>query len=267
MSKRKRRARANAITTAPAPRGGNTAITSSRPPAAVAPPSAWSSLTGRLVLFAVVAVGVLAVWFFYRDGKGDGSSADLDKWARLRMHGPWSRDRGSGDRQRQPQEGKQLTVDELWRKVLSGKLGKRDNWKPEPWKPVKPDDQTIDRFVKLHQKGDPAAHKMLAALPAGDRALSEAEAERVATDHFLRHSSLRIVDIWKGDPGPDGKPRPAPGRYILVTEGTVSSPVLRVKDASGRESPSQINLSNPDLVVEVARDGIRGIRSEMHKAP
>jgi hypothetical protein len=140
-------------------------------------------------------------------------------------------------------------------------------WQPEPWQPVTAEDGLIDRFVRLRKAGDPAALALLRPLPAEDQPIDDADFDARATDHFLRSDKLEIIDIWKGDPGSDGKPRPSPGRYILVTRGTVATPLIRVRNATGGDSPSQLNMVNPDLVVEVKDGVIRGLRAELHKVP
>jgi hypothetical protein len=245
----KRRAKSNAITTAPANPNGITTGRGGRPATTGSPAS--TGMKGWLVTLGLILLALAGIWFFHRDSDRGGPLG--------------GRRQGRLDGQVQ-RENKPRSLDDLLQLALASGKGKPDNWKPEAWKPVKPEDLVVDRFVALHKKGDPAAMKLLAGLPADDAVINEVDFERRATDHFLRNPGLKIVDIWKGDLGPDGKPRPAPGRFILVTKGSVSSPVFQVKDA-GLVSPRQNNVHNPDLVVDVRAGVIHGVRAEMHKAP
>jgi hypothetical protein len=151
--------------------------------------------------------------------------------------------------------------------LAAARQKKRDTWKPDEWQPVTDEDKVIDRFVRLRKANDPDALKLLRPLPPEDQPINDADFESVAANYFLRSPQLRIIDVWKGEPGSDGKPRPAPGRYILVTKGSVSTPVLRIRNAGGGDSPSQMHMSHPDLVVEVKDGVIRPLRTEMHRAP
>jgi hypothetical protein len=247
MSKRKR-GKNHAISTTPRP---STAITPNPPEAPLTLASTGSSgLVVRLLVFGIASVMLVAIWLTIANAQG-----------------VWPFDPPEPEPVKK-EKRESLTQEELWRRVLSGQLGKRNDWKPEKWQPVTPEDFVIDRFVELHKKGDPAALKLLAPLAAEDAvAADDAEFERRATDHFLRDGGLTIVAIWKGDPDADGRPRPAPGRYTLVTRGSSGSVKVPVRTADGGSLPQRLQLTHPDLVVEVKGGVIHGVRSELHKGP
>lgn len=142
-----------------------------------------------------------------------------------------------------------------------------DPWKADAWDPATEEDRVLDRFVEMHQKGDPDRAALLAEMPGGDGPISEDEFERRAAGHFLRDRDLKIVEVWKGEPGDDGKPRAAAGRYTLITKGSARTPHLTVRDAKGNESPTALSMFNPDIVVEVAGGKVRPVRTEAHRAP
>jgi hypothetical protein len=280
MSKRKRSKASTGITTAR--RVTSTDITANPPLAPLSPPSTTSSgLGGRLVLFAIAVLVLVTAWLAYANAQrvwpfASGDDDASSKWSGLRGHGlsPWGSSgmeggRGSRGSERSGWSSKNpRTQDDLWREVFSGRLGKRNDWKPEKWQPVTPDDAVIDRFVALHRKGDPAAQKLLAPLVAADEvAADDAAFERRATDQFLRDPGLHIVDVWKGDPDADGRPRPVAGRYILVTKGSSASVMVPMRTRSGGSLPQRLQLTHPDLVVEVKGGVIHGVRSELHKGP
>jgi hypothetical protein len=138
---------------------------------------------------------------------------------------------------------------------------------PEPWKVRSAEDRVIDEFVRRHRDGDPKAVDLLGTAPVfGDEMVSEAEAERRETDHFLR-SSLEIVDIWRGEPTGQGPQKPVPGLYTLVARGGVFAPALQVDYGDGKPSPRQRTMHNPDLIVEVRDGKVRGVRSDVHTGP
>jgi hypothetical protein len=237
MSKRKRRDRNTGIMTARA--SSSTAITN-RPTsptsaggqAGAAEPDTWWALLRWGGLVFVVSLGLAAVWFAYQP----------------------ARQKEAED------EKKPATLSDLLARLK--KQGKRDNWKPPAWEALTEEDKLVDRFVALKNRSDPAALKSLSALPAGP-ADGDAEFDRRVVGHYLHHAGLRLVDIWKGDLGSDGKPRPAAGFYVLVTKGTVTSPPIPVRDSQGAISKPQTTLINPGLVVQVKNGVIHPVRSAM----
>jgi len=230
MSKRKRR-KASTITTALTPASStwittkpasSAGITSSVP---VGPAALTSSgLGGRLALFALAVMALMAAWMSYASSAG--------AW-------PFNSER------------------EPRKKEQSAKA-----WQAPAWKPESTDDKLIDRFVRLRKAKDAEALKLLSPLPPVEKPIAESEFEPCAADHFLRSDKLKIVEIWKGEPGKDGKPVPARGRYTLVTKGSASTPPLLEKNANGGASPSQMHINNPKLVVEVKGGVIHGVRTD-----
>ena len=236
MSKRNH-ARTDQVTTSPPPPAAvtralpTTAVTATpaAPRPGVARPAS-SGLAGRLALFALSVLALTAAWLAWASYSGT--------WPFASASGPIRKKRAV------------------------------ERWQAPQWQPMTAEDQLIDRFVRLRQARDPAALKHLAALTAEDQPIDDAEFEPWAAGFFLRSDKLQILEIWKGEPDKDGKPSPHPRRYILVTKGSVSTPLLRIRNPGGGDSPSQLNMHNPDLVVEVREDGvIRGLRTEMHRAP
>ncbi len=262
MSKRKKRQKSAAITNtlpAPAPKRPTSAAITTPPPT---PRPAAPGLVARLALFGLaVAVLLLAGGLYARQEKiwpfrSESTERDVPLWD------------FSGGPPRGTRNKAALRPRSLFDALMQGRSpAPAVRWKPEPWEPATKEDRLVDRFVRLHKDKLADAVKLLSPLPASDRPLDDAQFDALATDYFLRSPQLKIVDVWKGDLGADGTPRPAKGRYILVTKGNVSSPPLRLRNAAGGDSPSQLNMTSPDLVIEVKEGAIRGLRAESHKAP
>jgi hypothetical protein len=116
----------------------------------------------------------------------------------------------------------------------------------------------------LRLKSDPeAARRMLGPAAVFDlEPVSEDEAERRATDFFLRSEGLKVIDVVEGVPVEGGQ-KAEPGKYTLVTRGYASTPKQRVVTKRGVEGPAPWHLSNPLVVVEVRDGKIVGLRTEM----
>jgi hypothetical protein len=158
---------------------------------------------------------------------------------------------------------------EASKRVLGGAFGKAESklWKPQPWKPLTEEERIIDRFFTLHENGDKAALEQLCPAPVfDDEPVSEKTAEARQTDFFLR-SDLRFRDLWRGEPDGKGGQRDVPGRFTIVTKGSASAPKLRIRTERGVDPPSQLMMSSPDLVVEVRKGKIYGLRAELHMGP
>jgi hypothetical protein len=133
----------------------------------------------------------------------------------------------------------------------------------KPWEPLSEEDRLIDRFVTLHKAGDKAALDLLGPAPVfDDEPVSEKTAESRQTDFYLR-SDLQFRDIRRGEPDGNGGRRAVPGRYTIVTKGSVSSPKLNIRTERGIEREAQEHLTSPDLVVEVREGKIYGLRAEL----
>jgi hypothetical protein len=123
------------------------------------------------------------------------------------------------------------------------------------WEVVTADDQVCDTFVQKRNGGDPGGNNLLGpapGVPAG--AVSESEADRLQTEHFLR-SDLTIVEIRRTQ---------VPNRYCFVTQGNVAAPRLEVVH-NNETCPEQRTMSNPDLYVEVRDGKIHGVRATLHR--
>ena len=124
----------------------------------------------------------------------------------------------------------------------------------------------IDRFVTLHQAGDSAFLKLLAEQnPPGDQPIDDDTFERHAAGHYLRSNAATILEVRKGDVGPNGEPRLTRGRYTFVTRGSLVSPVVRIRTTSGGDAPAQLNVTHPDIVVEVRDGKVHPLRTEVHR--
>jgi hypothetical protein len=133
-------------------------------------------------------------------------------------------------------------------------------WVPPRWEALSAADRVIDAFVSARRNGGEQALELLGPAPVfPEQGVSEAEAERLQTESFLR-ADLKFVDVWRGEPD-------VPGRYTLATRGNVSAPPLRIQTAKGVDPPSQRFMTNPDLVVEVRGGKVYGVRSELHLGP
>jgi hypothetical protein len=141
--------------------------------------------------------------------------------------------------------------------------------KIEPWKPASEDDKVIDRFVTLLPDKKADAHAMLTDPPPDFPRTTEDMARRKA-DLALRDKNLRILTVFRGEPGPDGNPKPAPRRYTLVTKGFVEYPRQEVKMKDAKVKVETGGVLDPDVVVEVqgiSKPRIRPIRAEPAKQP
>ncbi|HWG44125.1 MAG TPA: hypothetical protein VN688_15210 [Gemmataceae bacterium] len=109
--------------------------------------------------------------------------------------------------------------------------------------------QVVERFKTLKNAGDPVADELLAPLAAVPvEPISQEEADRFKVNCFL-HQNIHIQSVRAV----------ASNRFILATEGNLSTPPLQVRSAKGADRIQHI-LFNPDLIVEV-RDGIiHGVR-------
>jgi hypothetical protein len=141
------------------------------------------------------------------------------------------------------------------------------SWKPETWAPVSDADRVVDRFLTLRKAGEKSALDLLGPAPAfDDEPVDRKTAEARWTDFFLR-SDLHFRDIWRGEPDGQGGQRPTPQRYTIVTKGNASTPKLAIQTNRGVEVPSQLMMTDPDLVVDVRDGKIQGLRAELHLGP
>jgi hypothetical protein len=109
---------------------------------------------------------------------------------------------------------------------------------------------------------------MLAGVPGDDRPVGDEEFERRVAGLYLRAEGVRILDVWKGEPDEDGKPRPAAGRYMLLTKGHFITPkTIPVRDGNGNVSTPSYTLYNSTIVVEVKGETIQPLRAESNRAP
>ncbi len=109
------------------------------------------------------------------------------------------------------------------------------------------------RFADLKNAHDAAAESLLGpavSVPAG--AVAADEAQRIDADTFLRRDTLRVVDVR----------RDAPGRFLLVTQGSATGEPLSVRSGDA-VSRSQRVMTNPALVVEVRDGKIHGLRAQL----
>ncbi|NBO92975.1 MAG: hypothetical protein EBV06_11790 [Planctomycetia bacterium] len=120
---------------------------------------------------------------------------------------------------------------------------------------------TFIRDFAERLKTDPvAARRMLGPVAEfSAKPITEAEADRRAADFFLRASDVRIVDVLPGVPDDNGKQRPEPGRFTLVTRGTVTT----LPQVIGTAAPSRTNLVNPDIIVEIREGQIMAMRTQL----
>lgn len=145
------------------------------------------------------------------------------------------------------EEKKPKTMEQILEEIKN--RPRQEPWKIEAWKPASEDDKLIDRFMTLHNRQDKKAADLLAPLPAKEPA-NEAESEQKDAGAFLRMSKVRILKVWRGEPDPkaEGKPRPAAGKYVLVTKG-------------GGKLPSGYMVTDPFVVVEVKGQSIQPLRT------
>jgi hypothetical protein len=112
--------------------------------------------------------------------------------------------------------------------------------------------QLVERFMALKNASDPEAEQLLAPPQVvEDKPVSEAEADRIQTECFLRQN-LRILSVRFN----------REKRWVLATKGNVSAPTLPVRTATGVDRV-QRTMSNPDLIVEVRDDKVHGVRAQM----
>jgi hypothetical protein len=207
-----------------------------------------------LALFGLVCVGAaLAGLWFYNLGAGSSASGPSGRAARTLRFG----------------EDKEPAADPdaVWRRIeaqLRQQNAGKPKWVPPAWEPKSDEDKLVDRFVKLRQKGDPAAFGLLANDPQfTDKPVPEADAERLHTDYFLRAGELKIVAVYAGEPDGSGGQSAAPHRYTLVTKGGVATPPHAIAQAGRTDPPSQRIVSNPELVLDVKGGKIVGVRTEL----
>lgn len=220
MSKRNRRDKSNAVTTMKPPVQPTAittppttqGITTTPAPMRVLPATSDPSAKWRWLLFVVLILCLTAATIGFTLYTGNHESRDRKR--------------------------KQVTVLPLWN--------------PPLWKPTSDDDLFIDRFVRSRKDDVGTAQSMLAALPADNGPVNEDQFEARAAGLFLRDKNLTIVDVWKGEPDRDGKPRAAQGRYMLITRGRAQTPHMQVRDEKGNVSPTSLGLYNPVIVVEVS---------------
>ena len=262
MSKRKKNRGKSASTSASSISG--TATAPERQLLGVSLPTRDPGRKWRWLVFGVLTLGILA-------GMGLYAASEYKVWPfqerETVIKGKLLKN-GSRFALREGDDGEK-GGDPLMRALRKGQAKQKpqEKWKIEAWVPVSEQDKILDGFIILHEKNDPAASALLPELPAGDGPVSEAEYERRAANDFLRKKNVRIIDVWRGEPGPDGKPRPSAGRYTLVTRGSGATPSLRVRDSAGRVSPTSYSLRDPVVVVEVKGKTIQPLRTEINKRP
>jgi hypothetical protein len=153
--------------------------------------------------------------------------------------------------------------EDFWEKVARD-LPDRPKWEAPDWEPKSAADRLVDRFVKLRDARDRAALRLLGRVPeVPDGPVSEAEAERLQTDFFLRDKDLRFRLVCRGEPDGNGGIRDTPGLYTLLGEGYVTAPAIGVKTDKGVDPPAQRMMSHPALVVEVRGGKIFGVRATL----
>ena len=130
-----------------------------------------------------------------------------------------------------------------------------------------PLEEVVVRFRERIEAGDPTAKDLLGPAPVfNDVPVSEAEADARQAEFYLRRPELKILAIYPGEPDAQGKRKATPNRYTLVTKVSGSTPPLRIRNARGEvESPSQLFIINPDLVIEVRDGKIHALRAELHR--
>lgn len=115
------------------------------------------------------------------------------------------------------------------------------------------DRKICEQYKELKNAGDPAADRLLAALPdVPADPISQEQADRFQAGCFL-HQKIRIGSVRSA----------SSSRFILSTKGNVSAPTISVRGSNGVES-IQRTMSNPDLLVEVRDGKIHGVRAELH---
>jgi len=225
----------NGVTSSPAGtvRTGITGLLRPASGAASDPSRKW-----RWLIFGLLSVGIaIGGWLYWANEEGEWPFQTVLKGKLLPSQ--------------EPEPRKKATWKEIEEQMR--RRPPQRKWDLEKWAPVSDDDKLIDRFVTLHSAGDAKAQAMLVPLP--EKAPStDAEIERRDAGAFLRKDKVRVIDVWRGEPDAEGKPRPAAKRYVLVTKG-------------GASVPSGASVVNPIVVVEVQGKKIQPLRTEINKRP
>jgi hypothetical protein len=112
------------------------------------------------------------------------------------------------------------------------------------------------RFKELKNAKDEAANDLLGPAPVVPKEpITPEETERLEAEFFLR-DNYRVVDVRQE----------SPGRVVLVLEGGVSSPRIATVTPKGVEVSSRV-MTNPDVIVEVVDEKIRGVRARVQSDP
>jgi hypothetical protein len=129
--------------------------------------------------------------------------------------------------------------------VVWSKASSTDD-RPDPTKEVSErDSQMCQKFLTLHNAGDPAAEELLGMVPfVPAEAISAEQAEAIETNYFLRDPGLRIISVrYKSE-------AKGVNHFVFRTAGNVAGPRFMVRTAAGIVTP-QRTMSNPDLHVRV----------------
>jgi hypothetical protein len=128
------------------------------------------------------------------------------------------------------------------------------------------EEKLLDRFVNLHNAGDPDAASLLGPEPRVlDRPLSPDEARKLQTEFFLRQKTE--IKEFSRKRFTSGRRRTLPeGQFVLVVKGQFTAPAMEVRTEKGVRT-KQAMLYNPDLIVEVKGGKIHGVRAELHEGP
>jgi hypothetical protein len=149
--------------------------------------------------------------------------------------------------------------------VLVGLLALTSGCTPTPTaRVVTAEEQLCTQFAKLKNASDPSAAELLGPTPVVPTdPVTPDEAQRVQTEFFLR-GNYQITQVRPWTPVPAaGETLP---RFILVTQGSMSSDPIQIKTATGVEKENR-SLAHPDILVEVRDGKIYGVRTDLHKDP
>jgi hypothetical protein len=119
-------------------------------------------------------------------------------------------------------------------------------------------------FARLKNGEDSRALDMLGSTPViPSDPVNPEEAERLQTEFFLR-GNYQVTEVRPRTPLAEGADTPP--RFILVTQGSMSSDPIQIKTATGVEKVNRV-VTHPDLLVEVRDGKIFGVRTDLHKDP
>ena len=134
----------------------------------------------------------------------------------------------------------------------------------EALEPTTADDRLVVAFLKA-RNADVKSTLNLAPAPVFDgKPVSEAEGEAMQASYFL-HRARKIVAIHVGEPGKGEAWLNTPNHYTLTTRASGTTPKVAVKVGDRVDTPSELSMLNPDIVVEVRNGKIHALRAELHR--